>query len=177
MKRSRFTEEQIVGILKAAKQRAKRLRDERLNETLFTSLAGAREVLADWRDDYNRARPHSSLANKTPIEFARQWGGSLELYGGSIHRPIAQPVPKGQTSMGSTSEWREKGAQVMGTRHQAPRPDAWPAAWLVDTETRCLREPKSLDTDWLRGDLNLRAKSLIFARTIKANSWPALVSR
>ena len=77
-----------------------RLRDECLNETLFSSLAGARAVLADWRDDYNRARPHSSLANKTPIEFARQWGGSLERYGGSTHRPIAHPAHKGQNLHG-----------------------------------------------------------------------------
>jgi putative transposase len=32
-----------------------RLRDELLNETLFTSLAQARVVLRCWRADYNRA--------------------------------------------------------------------------------------------------------------------------
>jgi putative transposase len=26
-------------------------------------------VLAAWRDDYNRVRPHSALANRTPEEF------------------------------------------------------------------------------------------------------------
>ncbi len=46
-----------------------RLRDELLNETLFSTLAEARELLATWRDDYNRVRPHSALANKTPEEF------------------------------------------------------------------------------------------------------------
>jgi putative transposase len=46
-----------------------RLRDECLNETLFSSLAEARMVLAAWRDDYNRVRPHSALANRTPEEF------------------------------------------------------------------------------------------------------------
>jgi putative transposase len=30
-----------------------RLRDERLNETLFSSIRQAREVLAAWRHDYN----------------------------------------------------------------------------------------------------------------------------
>jgi hypothetical protein len=34
----------------------------------------------------------------------------------------------------------------------------------------------SLDASWLRGDLNLRAKSLIFGRTIKVDHWLALVS-
>jgi putative transposase len=48
-----------------------RLRDECLNETLFSSLDEARIVLAAWREDYNRVRPHSSLANRTPEEFRR----------------------------------------------------------------------------------------------------------
>ena len=77
-----------------------RLRDECLNEALFTSLAEARAVLADWRDDYNQTRPHSSLNNQTPTAFARQWGGSSERYGGSTHRPIAHPAQKGQNQSG-----------------------------------------------------------------------------
>lgn len=40
-----------------------RLRDECLNETLFTSLAHARFVLAAWRHDYNTVRPHSKLGH------------------------------------------------------------------------------------------------------------------
>lgn len=47
-----------------------RLRDERLKETLFTSLAQARVALGCWRADYNEARPHSQLGWKTPSEFA-----------------------------------------------------------------------------------------------------------
>lgn len=43
-----------------------RLRDELLNETLFTSLTHAREVLSFWKDDYNTFRPHSGLGNLTP---------------------------------------------------------------------------------------------------------------
>jgi len=38
-----------------------RLRDELLNETLFTSLTQARIVLRCWRADYNNVRPHSQL--------------------------------------------------------------------------------------------------------------------
>ncbi len=38
-----------------------RLRDEFLNETLFTSLMQARLALEDWRRDYNTVRPHSRL--------------------------------------------------------------------------------------------------------------------
>jgi len=47
-----------------------RLRDECLNETLFTSLPHARAVLAAWRDDYNHVRPHSGLNGATPAEAA-----------------------------------------------------------------------------------------------------------
>lgn len=38
-----------------------RLRDELLNEVLFTPLAQARAVLASWRADYTFNRPHSRL--------------------------------------------------------------------------------------------------------------------
>ena len=47
-----------------------RLRDELLNETLFTSLVQARIALGCWRVDYNDTRPHSQLGWKTPSEFA-----------------------------------------------------------------------------------------------------------
>ncbi|XHC10764.1 IS3 family transposase [Labrenzia sp. ac12] len=45
-------------------------RDECLNETLFSSLAEARSQITAWKEDYNRNRPHSSLGNLTPYEFA-----------------------------------------------------------------------------------------------------------
>ena len=43
-----------------------RLRDELLNEEVFTSLADARRKLAIWRHDYNTVRPHSALKGDTP---------------------------------------------------------------------------------------------------------------
>jgi len=50
-----------------------RLRDECLNANWFCNLLDARHKIAVWRDDYNGARPHSSLAYRTPDEFAAQW--------------------------------------------------------------------------------------------------------
>lgn len=47
-----------------------RLRDECLNEHLFTSLKEAREIIEEWRIDYNTNRPHTSLNGLTPTEFA-----------------------------------------------------------------------------------------------------------
>ncbi|MEM0988560.1 MAG: transposase, partial [Pseudomonadota bacterium] len=48
------------------------LRDELLNETLFTSLAEAKAHIIAWTEDYNRNRPHSSLGNLTPNEIANK---------------------------------------------------------------------------------------------------------
>jgi len=81
-----------------------RLRDELLNETLFTSLAQARAVLNAWKDDYNNARPHSGLGNLTPNEFADrsasrpQRGGALRYTTGSAPRPVAPPSPLGSNA-------------------------------------------------------------------------------
>jgi putative transposase len=47
-----------------------RLRDECLNEHLFTNLNEARQIIEDWRIDYNTNRPHTSLNGLTPTEFA-----------------------------------------------------------------------------------------------------------
>lgn len=50
-----------------------RLRDECLNEYDFTSLAHVHEVLGEWRDRYNRYRPHKALGWRTPEEFANSF--------------------------------------------------------------------------------------------------------
>jgi len=47
-----------------------KLRDECLNEYVFTTLAEARAIIEGWRQDYNHLRPHSSLGALTPVEFA-----------------------------------------------------------------------------------------------------------
>ena len=46
-----------------------RLRDECLNETLFTSLRQARVVLAAWQRDYNEVRPHSAHGGQVPASI------------------------------------------------------------------------------------------------------------
>lgn len=48
-----------------------RFRDECLNENIFRSIDEARKIIETWRIDYNRHRPHSSLGNLTPEEFAK----------------------------------------------------------------------------------------------------------
>jgi putative transposase len=62
-----------------------RLRDECLNETLFTSMPQARAVLTTWRQDYSTIRPHSKLGGRTPAEIAGQRGW------GHAPNPVAIP--------------------------------------------------------------------------------------
>ncbi len=47
-----------------------KFRNECLNDNLFISLDSARSIIERWRQDYNSERPHSSLNNMTPEEFA-----------------------------------------------------------------------------------------------------------
>jgi putative transposase len=47
-----------------------RFRDECLNTNWFLSVKHAREVIEEWRRDYNEVRPHSSLKGNTPREYA-----------------------------------------------------------------------------------------------------------
>ena len=60
------------------------------------SIGEAREIIEEWRIDYNTERPHSSLKYQTPEEFAAarpfdktQWAQPLELLDGSAPAPIA----------------------------------------------------------------------------------------
>jgi putative transposase len=76
-----------------------RLRDELLNETLFTSLSQARVVLEPWRTDYNGSRPHSRLGWKTPSEFALHYHPrrdlALRYAKGSAPAPAAHTAREG----------------------------------------------------------------------------------
>jgi putative transposase len=47
-----------------------KFRDECLNENWFSDIQDARRIIEDWREDYNTARPHGSLGQLTPKEFA-----------------------------------------------------------------------------------------------------------
>lgn len=47
-----------------------RFRDECLNEHMFRNLSSARQLIEEWRTDYNAHRPHTSLGGLIPSEFA-----------------------------------------------------------------------------------------------------------
>ena len=48
-----------------------RFRDECLNESWFETLPEARRAIEAWRIDCNTVRPHSSLGDRSPSEYAR----------------------------------------------------------------------------------------------------------
>ena len=58
-----------------------RLRDECLNQNWFTTINEARDIIEEWRIDYNGVRPHSSLGNLSPEEFINKTEKSL-VYSG-----------------------------------------------------------------------------------------------
>jgi putative transposase len=73
-----------------------RFRDECLNENWFSSLADAREKIAQWKQDYNELRPHSSLQYRTPMEFAQQ---SASFYVDEVGEGASNASPFPHTSI------------------------------------------------------------------------------
>lgn len=49
-----------------------KFRDECLSQHWFLSLNDARQLIEDWRVDYNSVRPHSALGNLTPHAYCAQ---------------------------------------------------------------------------------------------------------
>jgi len=92
-----------------------RLRDERLNETLFSSVAQARTALANWCSDYNTERPHSQLGYETPSVFASTFSPRRALarrYATSTApEPVASPARTGSLTAGNELSADRNGGQ------------------------------------------------------------------
>ena len=54
-------------------------RSECLNTHWFMDLEKARQLIETWRREYNDSRPHASLEDRTPTEFASQCAASRAL--------------------------------------------------------------------------------------------------
>ena len=50
-----------------------------LNAHRFGTLAEAKQLIEGWRREYNESRPHRSLGERTPSEFASQYAASRVL--------------------------------------------------------------------------------------------------
>ncbi len=64
-----------------------KFRDECLNRELFGSLVEAKIIIENWRVEYNTERPHSSLEDQTPAEFAERRAEGSRLRSGSALPP------------------------------------------------------------------------------------------
>jgi putative transposase len=53
------------------------LKREYLDRYLFDTVAEAQHLVEQWREEYSRHRPHSSLAYLTPVDYARQYQASV----------------------------------------------------------------------------------------------------
>ena len=74
-----------------------RMRDERLNETLFFDLDDARAKIAAWVTDFNTARPHSAPGYLTPAAYAANFtatGDRLRNPDQLRRSPVATPAPQ-----------------------------------------------------------------------------------
>jgi hypothetical protein len=80
-----------------------RFRDECLNPNWFRNLYEARARTANWRENYNTVRPHSSLAYRTPDDFATRW-----------QRPSSSSIsiPQSEPSVKATLTARSRAAGV-----------------------------------------------------------------
>ena len=73
-----------------------RLREEYMYQTEIVSVKDARIKARAWKDDYNDARPHSSLGYLTPSEFARRCADSIPLAAlapRNQHSELLEPLP------------------------------------------------------------------------------------
>jgi len=73
-----------------------RLRDEFLEMNYFYTLGEAKQLAAAWKEHYNEERPHTSLGNRTPKEFAEHCMGVSSTSLRSASQPPMQCCPGGQ---------------------------------------------------------------------------------
>ena len=61
-----------------------RFRDECLDREVLLNLREARVVIEDWRQHYNRERPHSRLGYRSPEAFISSFGFDTPLLAAQI---------------------------------------------------------------------------------------------
>lgn len=81
-----------------------RLRDELLNETLFTSLPQARVEIEDWRRDYNEVRPHSRIGWLAPAVYAEQFASVQQQRARALRFAGSAPCRAAATTIGEKEE-------------------------------------------------------------------------
>ena len=75
MRKSKFTEEQMVAILKeqesgiSIEELVRKHGINSHNQYWITSIEDVATLISKWKHDYNTLRPHSALGNMTPLQF------------------------------------------------------------------------------------------------------------
>lgn len=94
-----------------------RLRDECLNEHVFTTLAEAQRIVEAWRIDYNTVRPHGRLGRLPPALFGAtrrpegQRDGTLRSIGGFAPRPVAPSTERAKAEQTQSADVLETGSR------------------------------------------------------------------
>lgn len=57
-----------------------KVRDEFLNQHLFSSIKEAKELTERWKEDYNEHRPHTALSGLSPNEFKRAYEEKMKSW-------------------------------------------------------------------------------------------------
>jgi hypothetical protein len=91
-----------------------RFRDECLNHNWFSTLADAKEKIERWKMEYNKDRPHSSLAYRTPEQFAKAFSEPTNRMG------FKAPIPSEPPVAGERSQNAVKGS--LAPRQDRARP-------------------------------------------------------
>lgn len=77
-----------------------KLRDECLNMHLFRNGQEAKDVIENWRVEYNERRPHSALDYLAPVEFYRRYIRSLRATpSGNLHTGLPPKPPGGSRQL------------------------------------------------------------------------------
>jgi hypothetical protein len=141
MKGTRFSEEQIIGVLR--EQEAGARTEEVCRRHGISSLAEARAIIEAWRNDYNDLRPHSSLGALTPNEFAALYNWR-EI---GVLRPLALVAVYGPMRI-AINGWRLSTVNfglIYGPESTTLVGARIDAASLPTNETRCPPGNRSLD--------------------------------
>jgi putative transposase len=71
-----------------------KLRDECLKMNVFVNINHAKQVISQWREEYNEMRPHSSLGYLTPGEFVRRSCIPLRATPSEVYKTAPPIYPK-----------------------------------------------------------------------------------
>ncbi len=55
-----------------------------LDAYMFRNLSEVREITEKWRQDYNNARPHTALGNKTPVQVKSEYLALIALQDANV---------------------------------------------------------------------------------------------